>query len=64
MTELEEQYEDLADAYIRLTREASALIKSAELLEEGKATVSVTALNRLTRKLNGEPQPSGAWMSS
>jgi hypothetical protein len=58
MNELDQQYENLADAYIRLTREARALSKTAAFLDDGEATVSVAALNRLTRELKGEPQPS------
>jgi hypothetical protein len=58
-------YERAVECYVRLAREARALVKSADLLDEdGKAAVSLAALNRLSRELKGEPQPNGGWMGS
>jgi hypothetical protein len=60
---MSDEYERVAACYTRLANEARALVVSAELLEDGKASVDLAALNRLSRELKGEPQPSAAWMS-
>jgi hypothetical protein len=57
-------YEALAESYARLAREVRAVVASASLDAGGRAVVPVHLLNRLSRELKGEPQPSGAWMSS
>jgi hypothetical protein len=64
--EVDNQYEHLTESYVKLAREARALIENAELDSENpeRATVSVAKLNRLTRELKGEPQPQRCqWMS-
>jgi hypothetical protein len=58
----DQSYEALAQSYTRLAREVRALIASAELAKDGRASVALHLLNRVSRELKGEPQPS-AWMS-
>jgi hypothetical protein len=64
MTVNEDTYQALSEAYQRLVQESTALVKGAELERDGKALVSLAALNRLSRELQGVPQPSPAWMSA
>ena len=52
------------ERYTRLVREADALVRSAEMDERGRALVSLGALNRLSREVKGQPQPSATWMKS
>jgi hypothetical protein len=59
----DDRYEALAESYAGLAREARAVIASATLADDNRATVALPLLNRLARELKGEPQPSSAWMS-
>lgn len=54
----------LAELHGRLVREANALVRAAKLNGDGQAVVPIGQLNRVSRELRGEPQPSGAWMSA